>query len=52
MANARDDWRVILVLVAHTYRDQDGEELMRLISARKATPLERRAYEENYASSE
>jgi uncharacterized protein len=43
---------VVVVLVAHTYREEDGEEVIRLISARKATPLERRAYEENYESSE
>ena len=42
---------VILVLVAHTYRDENGEEVIRLISARKATPLERTFYEENYESS-
>jgi uncharacterized DUF497 family protein len=42
---------VVVVLVAHTYREENGEEVIRLISARKATPLERRAYEENYESS-
>ena len=36
---------VVVVLVAHTYRDKDGEEVVRIISARKATPLERRWYE-------
>ena len=43
---------VVVVLVAHTYREENGEEVIRLISARKATPLERRAYEKNYESSE
>jgi|SRR5579859_4666524 len=42
---------VMVVLVAHTYREENGEEVIRLISARKATPLERRAYEENDESS-
>ena len=43
---------VVVVLVAHTYREENGEEVIRLISARKATPLERRAHEKNYESSE
>jgi len=34
------------VLVAHTYCEVAGEEVIRIISARKATPSERRAYEE------
>lgn len=34
---------VVVVLVAHTYRE-DGE-VVRIISARKATPLERSVYE-------
>ena len=36
----------ITVLVAHTYREQDGEEVIRIVSARNATSSERRAYEE------
>jgi uncharacterized protein len=36
---------VILVLV-HTTRDEGGDEIIRIISARKATPRERRFYEE------
>jgi uncharacterized DUF497 family protein len=43
---------VVVVLVAHTCREEYGEEVIRLISARKATPLERRAYEENDQSSD
>jgi uncharacterized protein len=43
---------VVVVLLAHTYGEENGEEVIRLISARKATPLERRAYEKNYESSE
>jgi hypothetical protein len=37
----------VVLLVAHTYRDEDGEEVIRLISARKATAQERRAYAQN-----
>jgi uncharacterized DUF497 family protein len=37
----------IVLLVAHTWREEDGDEVIRLISARKATPNERRAYAEN-----
>lgn len=36
----------VTILVAHTYRYEDGEEVIRMISARKATSSERRAYEE------
>lgn len=37
---------LVLLLVAHTYHDEGGEEHIRIISARKATSHERRAYEE------
>jgi len=36
---------VLLLLVAHTLEDEEGEELVRIISARTATPMERRRYE-------
>ena len=36
----------IVVLVAHAYREDHGEEVIRIISARKATKPERKAYEE------
>ncbi len=36
----------IVVVVAHTWCDEDGEEVIRIISARKATPRERSCYEE------
>jgi len=39
---------VVIVLVAHTYHEEDGEEVVRLISARKAAASERKAYEEAY----
>lgn len=37
--------RIIVVLVAHTYREESGDEVIRIISARKATPRERTWYE-------
>jgi uncharacterized protein len=37
---------IAVLLVAHTSREQDGEEVVRIISARKATPRERRAYDQ------
>ena len=36
----------IVLVVVHTIRDEQDEEIIRLISARKATPRERRLYEE------
>ena len=36
-----------VLIVAHTYRDEAGEEVIRLISARKAIAQERRAYARN-----
>ena len=38
---------VVIVLVAHTYREEHGDEVIRIVSVRKATPRERRAYEES-----
>jgi uncharacterized protein len=37
---------VVVLLVVHTWTEQDGEEVFRIISARKATPRERKFYEE------
>ncbi len=37
----------IVLQVAHTWRDDEHGEVIRLISARKAIKRERRAYEEN-----
>jgi uncharacterized protein len=37
---------LMIVLVAHTWRLQDSDEIIRVISARKATPKERKRYEE------
>lgn len=36
----------ILVVVAHTYMNIDGKEIIRIISARKATKKERKQYED------
>ena len=38
---------IVVLLVAFTYRKEDDGEVIRIISARKATPLERRIYEKN-----
>lgn len=35
----------ILLVVAHTVRETDGVEIIRIISARRAEPKERRKYE-------
>jgi uncharacterized protein len=35
-----------VLIVAHTVTSEDVEEVVRIISARKATPLERRRYNE------
>jgi uncharacterized DUF497 family protein len=37
---------VAVLLVAHVDDEEDGEEVIRIISARKATPYERKIYEE------
>jgi uncharacterized DUF497 family protein len=41
----------LLLLVAHTEReDEDGTEVIRIISARRAESKERKRYERNYSS--
>ena len=37
---------IVVLIVAHTYVDDDGEKIVRIISARKATPRERQRYHE------
>lgn len=37
---------IAIFMVAHTYEDEDGEEVVRIISARKATKAERKRYDE------
>jgi uncharacterized DUF497 family protein len=38
--------QIMLVLVAHTFTESNGEETIRMISARKADRSERRYYEQ------
>lgn len=35
-----------VIVVVHTTRTEEGEEITRIVSARKATPRERKVYEE------
>jgi hypothetical protein len=52
--NGEERWQTIghvaqavILLVAHTFSDEeDAEEVVRIISARKATPRERKVYEQ------
>lgn len=39
---------IVLLLVAHTYTETDGEETIRIVSARKADKTERRIYAEGH----
>jgi len=52
--NGEQRWQTIgvvdgflMLLVAHTVRDEAGQEVVRIISARRAEPKERREYEQN-----
>ena len=38
---------VLLLLVAHTFAEQEDKEVVRIISARKATRKERQKYEKD-----
>jgi uncharacterized protein len=38
---------IVVIMVVHTLRHQGGKEVMRIISARKASRLERKHYEKN-----
>jgi len=38
---------IVLLLVAHTVRDEQGDEIIRIISARRAARTERIRYDEN-----
>jgi len=38
---------IVILYVVHTRTELDGGELIRMITARKATPRERRTYEES-----
>ena len=35
---------IVILTIAHTVHDRDGNEVIRIISARKASPSERRSY--------
>jgi len=37
---------VEILLVAHTWREEEGQDVIRIISARKAAPAEQRRYHE------
>jgi hypothetical protein len=39
-----------ILVVVHTFRDRDGVELVRIISARKATAREKRTYNERLST--
>jgi uncharacterized DUF497 family protein len=39
---------VLILLVAHMWHEEDGEESIHIISARKATRRERTLYEESF----
>lgn len=39
---------VVLLLVAHTYTEADGQETIRIVSARKADSMERKIYAKGY----
>ena len=34
-----------ILLIVHTFRDREGQEMVRIISARKATTQEKKAYQ-------
>lgn len=38
--------RIIILLVAHTWNDENKEEHIRIISARRTTRIERKMYEQ------
>ena len=38
----------IILIVVHTFRDNDGIEIVRIISARKATKREQQAYQKRH----
>ena len=53
IANGEERWQtlglvggIVILLVAHSVQEEYQEEVIRIISARKATPRERRAYEQ------
>src|SRR5690349_13225188 len=59
-SSADEEWRIttcavepgLILFVVHTHFERKGEEVIRIISARKAEPRERRLYEEAHKGSE
>jgi uncharacterized DUF497 family protein len=39
---------ILILLLVHTWEEEDHEEIVRIISARKATRVERETYENQY----
>jgi uncharacterized DUF497 family protein len=39
---------LVVILVVHTIEEQDHEEVIRIVSARKARRREKKAYDQNY----
>jgi uncharacterized DUF497 family protein len=38
--------KIIVLVVVHTYREENSEEVIRILSARRATPKERKLYDQ------
>jgi uncharacterized protein len=38
--------KIVVLVVVHTYREENSEEVIRIISARRATPKERKLYDQ------
>ena len=38
--------KIIVLVVVHTYQEENSEEVIRIISARRATPKERKLYDQ------
>jgi uncharacterized DUF497 family protein len=47
LANPWSSWGIVLLLVAHTIRNEQEGETIRIISARKAVRKERKRYDED-----
>ncbi len=55
IADGEERWHTLgvaagtsLILVAHTYEDSHGDEVVRIISARRADARDRRRYEDGF----
>lgn len=38
--------KIVVLVVVHTYREENSEEAIRIVSARRATPKERKLYDQ------